>query len=444
MATVKQEDNIESSDSDTWLSYWANPQKNIKAEEANVKHECKKEILEDGLDMAAKLDSSRRSEENIVKDLANGESMNPSKNERSQRNLIGASRRSKTNKKGRKGVEDSIAKIPKERNTKIPKTSAYNDTKRAFEESLENANVTDKVANLCQFQCPSCNETFSSKKDFSRHALSSKHIILSRGKKSKANDYMIKTVAHKCKLCDKKVLCDKSAISNHVQYNHNMTLKKYFESMKVEYIFSYKRVKLSEEKLFHIASTLPGKRKISDITGNFCEFKCTKCDYISQRWLGMKLHKSEKQHGLGLGPLQHAIQVTLFRCQVCGDILFCDKYILKIHLQKHKMTIAHYNKSYNQVSFYNVKTNYLQKLNHAIRHIPTLQPGHECFLKPNLLLASQTTGDVGNITLFKCQDCKTQLSSYDIFRTHYKRKHNAKPKSKIVPQMSYMFQKCAL
>ncbi len=187
---AKKEEQIECSD--TWLSYWANPQGRIKQENDNFfVHNMKNVFGEVSM-----------KEGQTSKFLIKSESSKPSKGD-----LVNH----ESEFKERKNLKE------RKQNTKQKKVS---DCKKPiWKDALEHAPVSNTVASLCRYKCKECGKIYQARFSLGKHLRQANHAIVGRGC---INDYLIKIVSHKCQICFRKVLCDVTTIKEHLRNCHKL------------------------------------------------------------------------------------------------------------------------------------------------------------------------------------------------------------------------------
>ncbi len=412
MVEVKQE--VTESDGDAWLSYWANPERIIKVEETKTEVDIKPEIKDEFIVKAPKNPITVKEPVVLLKRLPafliekNDSCQSKSKVLRKQGpiNILNTS-------KSRKDAKTNTRIISKDR---IVLDKYTTDT---FTESLENAPASTVIANQCQYNCTKCNQIFHSKYSILKHFKQTMHVIPF---KVNLKDYLKKTVVHECKICSKRILCDKTVIKAHLRSAHNIGLKEYCKSLKIKYL---DRKSIFDREFNIVFAKSTSKKQVSKLSGSFCTFKCSKCEYTCKNWKVLTRHIYKSAHGPLLLPMKYLISETFYKCQVCDEILLCDNVIVTSHLQKNKLDNSSYNAMPNLRRPKDLMADYTLRLKSATRHIPTFDPHSESFLKHDLA-ASQTTGDIGNISFFKCPDCAKTDMSYGNYIFHCKTKHTLK------------------
>ncbi len=82
--------------------------------------------------------------------------------------------------------------------------------------------ITPNIGNLCTYNCPKCNEKFSSWYKLTQHS-------------KKVHDHKIGykpsllcvARSHACLICPKAILCDRFSIAQHIVKAHNINMNKY-------------------------------------------------------------------------------------------------------------------------------------------------------------------------------------------------------------------------
>ncbi len=82
--------------------------------------------------------------------------------------------------------------------------------------------TTTAVADLCTYRCPLCQAPFGAYARVICH-LRAKH----RGETHSLGQLMEEHRYHRCKMCDKRITCDKTSICSHARVSHKMNLEKY-------------------------------------------------------------------------------------------------------------------------------------------------------------------------------------------------------------------------
>ncbi len=398
MALVKEEydSDSESSNGDKWLALWANSEEEtIKKEEVESK-ETLMEITddiseEDGLEKPVK---HERMKGDIVE---NSKSFTSSKT------------RNEYNEEGKEDTHEVQKETNKSKRKVKSKKVSNNSMHLAKNESLlEEAEITDKVENLCKFQCPKCAVIFMSRTSIYQHFRKTKHADTSKGE---IYEYLTDIVAHKCRICSKKILCDRTIIGNHALSSHNLTSVK-------EYSTSLSR--------FAMRHSLLNKARTTASVANLCKYQCPKCFNTYESTLALRKHFRKTKHAVATKLLADncLIDVVAHKCHICSEKILCDKNIIKNHLMNHhKGTI--FRKYSEDFSFLAVRDSLVEnaKLSDSVENLCTYQcPKCEKVFESRLKFGKHLkqskhaiySGDVvdkylKDVVAHKCQICSTKI-----------------------------------
>ncbi len=359
MALVKRELDIFGSHSDAWLSYWSNPDQEIKKE--NVKPNLSEIKIED----------------NYSKDIYHTDTESDQVKARSE-----AENRQTTNNLATR-VQDSDSKRnePCKSGSKRKWLNGRNllskGSKSWTEKTLENAVVSTTVANLCKYECEMCETVFSSSRAISGHFSTEKH---NSSPKMASKSCLIVVIAYECMICSKRLLCDIDTIKSHLK-THNMTLKAYIRAGNIEY---KSRMFIMNNDVVQLHKRL-AKHGSTEAIGNLCISSCSKCSFSCKRWTLMTRHKNALGHGPVKAPLKCAKKVVFHKCQICSQLILCDLRILTNHLRTHKKTMTGYKSILNLPQGQNLHKSYLLELKALIRHISLVEPHLGFSSKPGTL-----------------------------------------------------------
>ncbi len=195
----------------------------------------------------------------------------------------------------------------------------------------------DTIGNLCTFRCPLCRTIFYNSNAFQGHHIKSKCPF--RSEKQSVLFYIEKVVTHKCKICSKILLCDKTFITRHVSRRHKLTIEKYAESEKCI-------IEQNSNIHFHMDKNkaLLKNDEISKMVGNFCLYACDKCSFVSHCNVSLKRHLVKTGHGCSSKELKNYRSKTVFHeCLICRKILLNDWRVLDHHMRRtHQQTASLY------------------------------------------------------------------------------------------------------
>ncbi len=297
--------------------------------------------------------------------------------------------------------------------------------KLLWERTIGNATLSEKVGNLCQFRCIICGKIYYSKASFQYH--------LREIHKTKYSDFkfesLLETTVHKCLICLKSVLCDKRELQEHMKHNHKTTLEQYMSSTGVKEIVKKKQQKTPQDQLKEFCQLKSSSCVFSNNVENLCSYSCNICDFKSSYWQKMRVHITAKHHNKISHHSKHITRATFHKCVMCGKILLCDKSFIGYHLyKKHKMNMKTYTKKSKMKSLEDGKVEYFEKLNAAISKIPSVPVKPHHTLEAASIPDNLVTGDVGNISIFKCLLCNESSMCFSSLRFHCQKQHKQEQK----------------
>ncbi len=163
--------------------------------------------------------------------------------------------------------------------------------------------------------------------------------------------------------------------------NHKInSLREYCQ--KVNIPFKGRDVSLDKTVEFFLA-TPAQKQSICDKVGNFCTFKCNKCNLPYNSYQALTRHLHRKSHGSYLSPDDYLVSKKYHKCQLCHNLVLCDNKLLYNHLKKHhNLTLQEYkNKIETEPQHKDFQVQYLFELKLAIKEIPAKAKGSMCSRK---------------------------------------------------------------
>ncbi len=397
MASVKQECDSDGMDiDDNWLLEWSNnrAQDLIKTEELTIKSEVKDNAQTEMGNISRKTGKRQVKRKNVLKGHNDANKLN-NKNERTKIQLA--------NKK------ENASKI-KIRNVSVP-----------WKKALKHAKVNDAVSNLCEFECPECKNIFKGKQQMYTHLSVSKHASSTR---RPVIHYLKKIVAHECRLCSKRILCDRSTIWDHLRFSHKLGSIKSYMYKSSDHELKGCKTRNKIELTTFIEKEKINQNNIMSNIGNLCNFSCLRCDYSAQGWRAVRAHIKKSNHGPILSYIEHAKNPIFLKCFVCKELMICDSEIVCSHLHnKHKISISKYRKMTNLPKICIPRLQYLSKLKSLIENVPVVNLNPQRMLRHDALPDHLVTKDLGNLSFFKCSECCQSDMSYTNLMEHLKSKH---------------------
>ncbi len=420
MAKVKQEEDMGAEKGDNWLSYWANPQVETVKKETNSGNYVKKEFSDNSTAMTSNVEQENTSDQ--VKQVFSLDASIRKHVSEIASNVLSNSEKKKTKTNLQRAQNGSFSK----------------DT-RIWRETFEKAQESEQVEDLCEYKCPTCSKVFSNRNCLGRHKYKSRWRGLGcQGIIVTYKDCLTKIVIYKCLICHDKLLCEKHLISRHIERKHKISMKEYLHKWNLNCKFDKVKV---PENILEDTKFLPGSIKISRNIGNKCKFSCGKCDFTSNHWKLMSSHKSKLNHGHSSNIMDYVTSLTIYKCQICCKHILCDTAAIWRHIvEKHKLSQSHYKKMYKPIE---KRKQYLLELKSVIEHIPAVKHNSsKYFLQANALRVDETTGDIGNLSFFKCPKCPKTDMTYGYLLSHVKREHGMKHQKCMLNLVEARYHRC--
>ncbi len=165
-------------------------------------------------------------------------------------------------------------------------TEAFSTNKSLFgakQRAFQTAPVSDKIANLCEYQCPQCNKVYSRRTSFHKHLGKSQHASMSTS--GSFIKFMNIIVVHACHICLKKIQCETEVIKSHLKACHsNLSFKSYCDKFNLKVETETKSSKIRNYiKGYHVKQRQTDST-ISNFVVNLCQFNCMICDYACPSW----------------------------------------------------------------------------------------------------------------------------------------------------------------
>ncbi len=227
-----------------------------------------------------------------------------------------------------------------------------------YKEYATENNVTRHVKNLCKFMCTKCDYVSRTWNKTQVHISSKGH-----GPLLAVTDYLKKITLHKCHICDKLVLCDKTIISKHISSKHNLLRSSYYKiAMEQCPDVTEDLHELYRKKLQLLIRNIPvvnarhhvlekGSLPADQITkhvGNCSKFQCSFCNMQKSSYHTLLTHCKAKHNSKHLTyDKEYVVEARYHQCHICSDLVLCDNYFVQRHLKKsHKMKISNYTKEF--------------------------------------------------------------------------------------------------
>ncbi len=214
-----------------------------------------------------------------------------------------------------------------------------------------------------------------------------KHLKASTHGRQKYFDGPIKTVYHKCKICDKSLLCDHLILLKHFKWNHNLTPEEYCE-----------KTKTTMMNCRNFPRSFLNSLIISKKVYNSCVFACYVCSEQINRFETFRKHI--KKHNPGpSGPLmKYLVKGCSYQCKNCPSLMLCDRKVIAAHVRKvHK-------------SLSRRRTQYEKEREEFLKETPISSKVWDKTLVPSSQIPLQEqSSKIGNLCCYICPDCKGKV-----------------------------------
>ncbi len=293
-------------------------------------------------------------------------------------------------KKGNKNQFENNWKSPKDQQAWCRGESSMKQMKLLNEGTSSNI----EIGNLCKFMCPQCKTTYNNYASLiRRHTGKEAKCSLKIGKK-RWETYVTDVTTHNCGVCDKPLLCDFLYILAHIKCHDIKSLSEYAEktgcflsSEQTKFFKNRNKIKLEDQQKSvtkpkrdvsadqnssyskgnintsedqgkggkktetvisadqksrcntgnkSTSETQGSSAKILENIGNYCNYKCGKCEHSNNSWQSMCSHLKEENHWLPAGKerYRYMTKIVLHECKICKKLLANDKFVMACHAKK--------------------------------------------------------------------------------------------------------------
>ncbi len=217
------------------------------------------------------------------------------------------------------------------------------DTK-SWENALETAPVSEDVANSCIYECNVCQKIFKTRKSLMYHFETTRHAP-ERSTTDKnyykhffKNNYLIKIIVHKCKICNQRILCEKDVILKHFKHNHKIKTHKTYLDLAKNTSYRDKIQEMTEngnsrKRPRDFYSFAPVSQEI----GNLCIYTCNVCNVTYVTRNGLRFHFKDSGHGDPAKAKMFLTKIVMHQCCICFKKVLCDNEAVRRHLKTHKV-----------------------------------------------------------------------------------------------------------
>ncbi len=294
--------------------------------------------------------------------------------------------------------------------------------------TLATGSFSDKIlGDLCVYKCQECQEQFNSFTKLVYHQRSLSHKISSRNKECR-----VKSVYHKCKLCNKFIHCEIKILCKHMRC-HGMNLEEYCNTTGC-----IKQEPEEKKKKKSVIESL----KISNSIDNLCVFACSKCKKTFNGAAMFHYHK-RKRHECRNGQtlMQAFVKGFSFKCSICPKLMFCDKTDIRYHMEQCHDDVP--------INFRNTTTYealYRKECATFLKRVPVSSKVYNKHtVQAQEIPIGEITSAIGNLCTFSCLNCnRKNFSSYFALKKHIRSFHQEKVAFKASLVMTARYHSCLL
>ncbi len=296
----------------------------------------------------------------------------------------------------------------------------------SWEKAIEEAPVSDEVHDLCKYKCQKCHKTLPPKYKISLHIRKTQSCFAWR---PELNKCLTKVVAHKCKICFDRILCDKLVIFQHLKYKHRFNnLKQYVILTKEEIMLHQLKMKREECKKRNKYGNIDSA-PVSEAVGNLCTYKCKVCKIKYNSRDSIRHHFKESRHSdtTENSVSSSIIKTVAHQCCICKKLFVCDRAVLVVHFRMHKISsIKAYMEKYNV----NEASNNLDTHHEINKLCKTSSVNHEI------------SKQVKNLCKYSCLKCNYSCRAWTTMGIHVSSKRHG-PRSNITRHLTrVIFHQC--
>ncbi len=283
----------------------------------------------------------------------------------------------------------SLASVRKINNKQGSNKQLTNRVDRLLKKICQEATVTERLSDMCLYECPECCRTFTKWRTIKEHRKKSHKCSVFLTELSRM---MKKSVCHICKICSERLLCDNFFIQRHMMQKHKLCRDDYIKLAKLGCDDAEKISNPIGYQADKVVQKLCKEAEVSGLVANMCLYKCPDCGKILTGWrnLGSHLAKAH-QAKVTLASFNSMLltKTVCHECKICSERILCDIYFIKRHLeQKHKMHENEYNDKF----------------------------GHNT--SKTLPEDAYSENTIGNFCVFQCIKCKKKLQSKKLVSRH--------------------------
>ncbi len=301
--------------------------------------------------------------------------------------------------------------------------------------------VTDAVENLCIFgcKCSFITNSFRALMNHSKKCQESGKVSLRTITK-----FIIEARYHCCRVCARRVLCDKGLIQCHFRSAHHLGHVGYAQLVgkkgKQNVIKAETKAKEEATRFADLLKNVPiitphktsitlpsslPKAMTTQVVENLCKYRCREgsCPFSASSWNVMRGHM-QKYHELPTFTYHPTslVEARYHKCRLCSKDMLCDKRAIYLHLYTcHQISLKQYK--LGATGKHRQQSEGAAKAQKIVRY-------KRLFCK-NSISHEFVSRKAANACTFTCPNCGKKWVSSAAFRNHLSR---CCGKSTVVPQ----------
>ncbi len=298
--------------------------------------------------------------------------------------------------------------------------------------SLPAEKTTHYVSNLCTFKCPSCKTTAKALNTFRSHLSACVGNVRFSPAQVREARY------HRCCICARVLLCDRTLIHEHLKQMHKLDMSAY------QAMVDKKRKEGNlnqQENLDKLKASIPtaplrtlkvqnqkhtvfavGPKKVHNIE-DLCRFACAKCPYKSYKVGSFTAHLKACTGG-GRIRGEHILEARHHTCLICDKTVLAEKAKIYRHASRvHKASKETYNLlAEGKLSLEDapVKLKPDVRLRKAAKSISPV--GSSPFVRDASLVPEESLViEPANACVFSCSECGVQANTWHSMGNHIRK-----------------------
>ncbi len=278
--------------------------------------------------------------------------------------------------------------------------------------------ATSQIGNLCLFQCKKCKVEMHSCVSMARHETKCIGLKVKCFNPNQiVSKYIKEARYHKCRICNKIIMCDIKVIRQHLFHHHTFLRYYMFKTPGLKGL-RHRLVFLQDYIFKGVTLTIQERKQLSSksVTAeveNLCDFKCDRCSISFDRMAQFVPHLL-KCKGTKKFEQKYVTSAVFHECKVCEATMLCDSHIICKHLYNiHAMKLPEYLALRTRNMCLKRKDSELTP-----PKVPALPPLQGIINPKGSLPDHFTTSKVANLCVFACDICDIKVHTYRAILMH--------------------------